>query len=399
MPTRYLVLRADRAIPQGSDVSKPSAWQSETGGPTDLQINVYDGHEHDEKDLRADPRNAAVADADAMFSLVAPTARQMCDLTTLKPAGTLRMPEGLLAVNAHTSPFSGQGVTVAVLDTGIDLNHPAFHGKQLAMRDFTGEGTAITDVTDHNGHGTHCAATVCGAVVGDIRVGVAPGVTILCIGKVLGQRVATLDMLVSGILWAVHDENASIVSLSLGFDLPGNTKRLMDQHGLDVVTASQLVLRQQRNISEAIGALKGFLEVIKPNVMFVAATGNDSSRPRRVMDANLPASLMVAVGAVGSLHNQWEVASFSNGNTQIVAPGVDVVSAAPGGGWVTMSGTSMATPHVAGVAALWIEKLRNEGRLVVPKALVSELMASAARQVLADRDPDAIGVGMVQAPM
>ena len=123
------------------------------------------------------------------------------------------MPDGLVAVGAHTTPFSGQGVTVAILDTGCDETHPAFQGKTIVKKDFTGEGVNDQDVRDNDGHGTHCAATICAAPIGDIRVGVAFGVVKLCVGKVLGNRGGTLEMLLKGLFWAVLDQRASVVSM------------------------------------------------------------------------------------------------------------------------------------------------------------------------------------------
>lgn len=401
MPTRYLILRGNVDLDESVDPAQPSAWRRGQGGPSELAVFFDDGHEFDVGRLRADPKNYAVADAEMQLSLISPVASAVSDTTTLKMAGTLRFPAGLLAVNAHTCPFSGQGVTVAVLDTGIDATHPAFKGKQFAMRDFTGEGATAQDVTDNNGHGTHCAGTICGGVVGDVRVGVAPGVTKLCVGKVLGANGGSLEMLVKGMFWAVVDEKASVVSMSLGYDLPGNAKRLTEKFGMDVALATQQAMRQQSDIMKAIATLRAFLESQSNNVVFVAATGNESHRPKFVLDASLPAAELFSVGAVGlsgKVPNKWEVAPFSNGRAQIVAPGVDVVSAAVGGGWATMSGTSMATPHVAGVAALWVEKLRGAGALNVPDTVRSQLKSSAVRRPLVDTDVNDIGVGMVQAP-
>jgi subtilisin family serine protease len=385
-------------VDKNIDLSRPSAWR-ETPGLSELTVETMAGHETDAGRLREDPKNAVVADADVMFSLIEPKARMVPDMTTLKSAGTLRMPEGLLAVKAHTCQYTGQGVTVAVLDTGIDASHPAFKGKQLAMRDFTGEGVTDKDVSDRNGHGTHCAGTVCGTVVGDVRVGVAPGVTKLCVGKVLGASGGSLEMLLKGMIWAVLEEKALVVSMSLGYDLPGNANRLVNQHGMNVALATQQAMRQQSDIIKSIGALRAFLELQSKNVVFVAATGNESNRPNFVLDASLPAAELFSVGAAGLVANSWEVASFSNARAQIVAPGVDIVSAAVGGGWATMSGTSMATPHVAGVAALWVEKLRNAGTLTIPDTLRSELKANAVRQpLIASWDVNDIGAGMVQSP-
>lgn len=406
MSTRYLVLRANAPIDDTLELTNPSAWRKGLrGGGSQLSIIIEDGHERDAGTLRADPRNAAVLDADAVFSLVKPRAKANVDAealdASLKPMGMLRFPLGLVAVGAHATNFNGQGVCVAVLDTGLDTAHPAFRGKQIAKRDFTGEGETQDDVTDLDGHGTHCAGTVCGIPVDGIQVGVAPGVTKLVAGKVLGHNGGSLQMFLDGMYWAVLHEKADVVSMSLGYDLPGNVERLVAK-GLDLKRASQVALEQHRDISKGISTLRAFLESQSRNVVFVAATGNESDRANGfVLGAALPAAELFAVGAVGAIDvtgDKWRVAEFSNGRPQVVAPGVNVVSAAVGGGWATMSGTSMATPHVAGVAALFVEKLKGEGALQIPDVVRSALRTSTTRLPLVDTDPDAIGVGLIQAP-
>ena len=124
---------------------------------------------------------------------------------------------GVSAVGAHTSPFTGAGVTVAVLDTGIDAKHPAFTGVDLVERDFTGGGST----NDTNGHGTHCAGTIFGRDLNGLRIGVATGVTKALIGKVIGGPAGGgSDILSEAIVWAA-DNGANVVSMSLGIDFPG----------------------------------------------------------------------------------------------------------------------------------------------------------------------------------
>ncbi len=120
---------------------------------------------------------------------------------------------GIRAVRADTSPFTGAGVTVAVLDTGIDPNHPAFAGVEL-VRHFTDESD-----DDTHGHGTHCAGTIFGRDADGVRIGVAPGVTKAVIGKVLGAGGGGGDQIMEAIQWAIA-EGANMISMSLGIDFP-----------------------------------------------------------------------------------------------------------------------------------------------------------------------------------
>ncbi len=392
MPTKYLVLRAQAPLVPTLEVFGVTARVPEGN---ELSIVAIPGHEYDAGTLRADPQNAVVMDAETRLALIEPTEKTDGASANVTRINGLSVPMGLIAVRAHASRCSGAGVKVAVLDTGIDKSHPAFLGKNLKTRDFTGTGNDPSDVRDDLGHGTHCAATICGNLVAGTRLGVAPGVSDLIIGKVVGPDGGTLEMLLRALYWAIIDEKADVVSMSLGYDLPGNVARLVAR-GMDTAVAANLAMRQQRDMSEGIRELGEFLRWAAPHAVFAAATGNESKRPGYSIDAGLPAVEFLAVGAVGLTGGEWKVAPFSNGRAKIVAPGVDVVSARAGGGLISMSGTSMATPHVAGVAALWLEHLRQINGVVPRDAVAARLLATAAAQSGADRD--AVGAGLVQSP-
>lgn len=265
---------------------------------------------------------------------------------------------GVEAVGALSSSSSGAGVKVAVLDTGIDLNHNAFSQLTVSQRDFTGEGDG-----DADGHGTHCAATIAGCEVDGFRCGVAPGIDELLVGKVIGVNGGSTTALQDAILWALMS-GAHVISMSLGVDFPEMVEQWVVR-GLQRRAATSRALAAYRaNVAlfDQLAGLLGTSAATGRGALAIAATGNESERSTKksyTIDVAPPAAAEGFV-AVGALEKDgegiWKVADFSNTGGAVAAPGVDIISARLGGGYVRMSGTSMATPHVAGVAALWAER-------------------------------------------
>ncbi|MEH1166732.1 S8 family serine peptidase [Micromonospora sp. CPCC 205539] len=225
---------------------------------------------------------------------------------------------------AWQAGFDGTGVTVGVLDTGIDASHPDFAGHLAEVRDFTGGN----DPSDNVGHGTHVASTIMGsgaASDGKYR-GVAPGAKLL-VGKVCATTECQDSDIITGMQWLAPQTR--VVNMSVGGT---------DTPGLDPLeTAVQ-------DLSHRYGTL------------FVVAAGNEG-KPKSVSS---PATVDDAL-AVAAVDADDQRAYFSSRGPrlgdnhikpEISAPGVDIVAGAPGGGYATMSGTSMATPHVAGSAAI-----------------------------------------------
>jgi subtilisin family serine protease len=315
---------------------------------------------------------------------------------------------GITATGADKSSFTGQGVSVAVLDTGIDAKHEAFKGVKIKQKDFTGEGNG-----DQNGHGTHCAGTIFGQVVNGFRFGIASGIDKALIGKVLGKKGGgTTDQIIKAIQWAL-DEGANVISMSLGMDYPGLVSDLKDQ-GYPIDFATGLALDAYRSNVRLFDTLldhvrarasSGVFEPSEHVTLVVAASGNESKRDkdkRYKLPVAPPAITdgIISVGALGqdTSPQKLKIASFSNTGPIVSGPGVAVYSAKAGGGYVEYSGTSMATPHVAGIAALWADKLKKESNFNLD-VLTAKLIGSATRTPLASGfDPLDVGAGLVQAP-
>lgn len=307
---------------------------------------------------------------------------------------------GLCAVAADASPFDGDGTTVAILDTGVDPTHTAFQGITLERKNFTKE----TD-DDTNGHGTHCAGTIFGRDIDGIRIGVARGVTKALVGKVLGIGGGASDLLLMAINWALSN-GANVVSMSLGIDFPGFVASLI-KRDVPPELATSMGLEAYRDnvlLFESLARLVKERGQFQPPCLLIAAAGNESrveQDPDFVIGVSPPAVAngVISVAALGQGPHGFTVAPFSNVGARVSGPGVGVLSAKLGGGLIQKNGTSMATPHVAGVAALWAQKLRS-AKQFRSQLFVDRLVGSATLQSLAPGfDPSSVGAGMVRAPV
>ena len=306
---------------------------------------------------------------------------------------------GLRACMADNSKLDGTGVVVAVLDTGIDSGHAAFREMNLTEKDFTGGDNPA----DTHGHGTHCAGTIFGRDVNNTRIGVARGITDALVGKVIpDDRPGDSGMLFDALNWS-SSKGANIVSMSLGFDFPGMIDQLIDEGLPPPVAASQALIVFSHNL-RAFDAIMASFRAQEPfgrNMLVVAAAGNESKRdpkPGYTISASMPAAALgvVSVAAYGRSGAKYDIAPFSNTDALISAPGVDILSAAIGSGLSEMSGTSQACPHVAGLAALWWQKLGSQAD---PDSVRGELLHAATRVKLpADIDDADCGRGRAMAP-
>jgi subtilisin family serine protease len=226
------------------------------------------------------------------------------------------------------------------------------------------------------------------------------------IGKVLDDSGAGNSISIyEGIVWAFQNR-AQIISLSVGIDFPGQVDERV-QSGWPVALATSEALSDYTQNLKLFEMLRETLATPMLGVepLIVAASGNESRRAEHaefVVAPSLPASaLHLSVGAVGVEGAGFGIATFSNGPPDLVAPGVDIVSAALGGGLVAKSGTSMACPHVAGLAALWTSRFAKDRMRVNATTLRSALISSSDRGRLIDFDESTIrsyGDGMATAP-
>ena len=371
--------------PAGSPVPPSDVPVASGGGPApdalDIAVEEADLDETELADIESDPERLAVPVMPLRHigpDTAAVPVRPM-DADEARGTGAANWTWGLEAIGVvdaqgrPRAPSEGRHSAVAILDTGLDTAHPVFAGLDIETRNFTAETDA-----DTNGHGTHVAGTTVGRDVEGFRLGVARDVGRLYAGKVIGEGAST-SSLVDGINWAIlRNREASarnghellIINMSLGLDYPGHVRQLV-AGGMDAGEAANLALvdyAMNIRMMDTIGDLARQQTPFDPKVLLVAASGNESDRARTPplhISASPPAEadFFLPVGAVrktgSSATDDLAVASFSNVNCRICAPGHDVLSAWPGGTYVSLPGTSMAAPHIAGLAALvWDDMFR-----------------------------------------
>jgi subtilisin family serine protease len=235
----------------------------------------------------------------------------------------------------------GKGVTVGVLDTGVDPSHPDLRDKVVKWAEFDGQGQQLANSVPHDSgsHGTHVCGTIAGGNASGQWIGMAPEAK-LAVALVLNERSGTHAQVLAGIHWAV-EQGVDVLSMSL-------SSPVFDHEAPAAYT-------------------EAFRACLRAGIPVVAAIGNQGEQTGASTGSDFFAF------AAGATDYRDIPAGFSGGLTQVVlestfipsqflpliyikpdisAPGVDVTSSIPGGTWEAFSGTSMATPHVAGAMAL-----------------------------------------------
>lgn len=235
------------------------------------------------------------------------------------------VPEGIKMVHAPGvwKKAKGKDIVQAFIDTGIDKTHPDLKNQIIGGKDFTGSG----DFQDDNGHGTHTSGTAVAALNNQGVVGVAPEAKVLALKALDGQGKGSSSWINAALAYAIdwkgpNGEKVDVISMSLGG--PANQK----EHEL-------------------------IQKAVKQGILIVCAAGNSGDGNPKTPEKSFPGDYNEVV-EVGAVNFQKKLAKFSNTNNEIdvVAPGVGVVSCWLDGKYAKLSGTSMATPHVSGAAAL-----------------------------------------------
>jgi subtilisin len=273
--------------------------------------------------LAADPQIGTVEKAPEL-SLIRPVEAQPAKSAAGTSWGVLR----LKADRLWQAGFTGKGILVGHLDTGIDASHPSLAGAIGSFAEFDKAGDKVPNAqpSDSAEHGTHTAGTIVGRGGSKGAFGMAPEAKLVSAMVIEGGQV--IDRILSGMDWMIG-EGVRIMSMSMGL----------------------------RGYSPAFQAVIDALRAA--NVLPVIAVGNEGPNTSRSPGnyANV-----LSVGAVGE---NDEVPDFSSSQQfvrsdsplcpDIVAPGVDILSSVPDGKYKTMDGSSMATPHIAGLAALLLQ--------------------------------------------
>ncbi|MEV0699303.1 S8 family peptidase [Saccharopolyspora sp. NPDC050389] len=237
--------------------------------------------------------------------------------------------------DSYAPKGTGEGVTAYIIDTGIDPSHPDFGGRAEIGFDATGG-----DGSDKHGHGTHVAGTI-----GSDTYGVAKGAKLVGVRVLDDQGSGTTEQVVSGIDWVAQNHSGpSVANMSLG----GPKDPALDEAATNLVNSG---------------------------VFLAVAAGNESQDAENVSPASAEGVFTTAAS-----DNADGSASFTNFGASVegYAPGVDIVSTVPGGGTETMSGTSMASPHVAGVGALFLQANPD----AKPADVISGLQGQASKGVI-----------------
>jgi len=246
----------------------------------------------------------------------------------------------------------GEGVVVAVIDTGVQADHPDLKGRIIDGRNFTTDYNGDPhQFSDNNGHGTHVAGTIAANNDENGVVGVAPKAKILALKVLTADGSGQYQWIIDAINYAVdwkgpNGEKVGVISMSLG--------------GPD----------DDEDLHNAIK------KAVANGIPVVVAAGNDGDDDDRTPEYSYPGDYNEVI-QVGAIDFNLKLAPFSNTNDEIdlVAPGVNILSTFPTNRYAVLSGTSMATPHVSGAVALLINATKDYfGRNLTEAELYAQLV-------------------------
>ncbi|QGH34710.1 S8 family serine peptidase [Gracilibacillus salitolerans] len=264
-------------------------------------------------------------------------------------------PEGVQLVQAPAiweKSSEGEDIVIAVIDTGIESDHPDLKNRIIGGRNFTSDYNGDQDnFEDNNGHGTHVSGTIAASLDGDGVVGVAPKAKILSLKALTGEGSGEYEWIIDAINYAVEwrgpdNERARVICMSLGGpnDVPEMHEAIQD--------------------------------AVNQDVSVVVAAGNEGDGEEDTPEYAYPGAYTEVI-CVGAVNMDLQLAPFSNTNNEVdlVAPGVDVLSTYIDNKFAKLSGTSMAAPHVAGALALIINLSEKEfDRSLVEPEIYAQLV-------------------------
>lgn len=262
------------------------------------------------------------------MSLVPFEIKEVIDQFSEIPAGVKLMK----APEVWSESKQGNGVVIAVLDTGCQKDHPDLEERIIGGRNFTADFNGDeNNFDDNNGHGTHVAGTIAASENNQGVLGMAPQAKLLILKVLEGNGSGSIQGIVDAIQYAIdwkgpNGEKVRIISMSLGG--PQGSQEFHD----------------------------AIIRAINCGILVVCAAGNTGKQ-----EVQFPGAYneVVGVGAV-DLNKKFAYFSTMNNEVDVVAPGVDIISTYPGNKYAKLSGTSMATPHVAGAAALIINQCEKD---------------------------------------
>jgi len=269
------------------------------------------------------------------------------------------IPYGVRQINAPKlwdKGETGEGIVVAILDTGIDMDHPDLKKNIIGGFNFTGEGRK-DDYSDRNGHGTHVAGTIAGVSNDSGVVGVAPDAKLLICKVLNGKGSGSYQGIIKGIKFASNwigqnGERVRVINMSLGGSV------------------------DDPKLYEAI------LEAVSKGILIIVASGNEGDADESTMEYSYP-SLYNECITVSACDENRDLAPFSNNSLEVdcISAGVDVMSTYPKSQYARLSGTSMATPHITGAIALIIKYGEKQFKRTLTESEIYALLVKTCERL------------------